>query len=64
MNVAARLERVDEGRIARQMREQPQLDLRVIGGHEQPTRARDEPAANVAAQLAPNRNVLQVRIAR
>ena len=36
MDVAAGPERLHERRIARQMREQPQLDLRVVRGEKQP----------------------------
>ena len=48
----------------REVREQPQLDLRVVGGEQRPALARNEAAPNVAAELAPDRDVLQVRVAR
>ena len=51
MNVAARVERVHEGRIAREMREQPQLDLRVVRSDQRPPGPRDEPSPNVAPEL-------------
>ena len=58
------LERLHERRIPREVREQTQLDLRVVGGEERPALSRNESAPNVAAELAANRNVLEIRIAR
>ena len=62
MDVAACLERFDEGRITRQVREKPELDLRIIGSQQQPARTRNESPPYVPAQLTTNRNVLQIRI--
>src|SRR3954464_15858481 len=46
------------------MREETQLDLRVVGGEERPILSRNESAPNVAAKLAANRDVLEIRVAR
>src|SRR5215469_14748114 len=42
--------------------EDPQLDLRIIRGDELVTRRRNEGAANLAAVLGADRNVLQIRL--
>ena len=64
VNVTAGSERLHECFIVRQVREQPQLDLRVVGRDEPPPGARDEAAPDVPPELSPDRDVLQVRIAR
>ena len=52
------------GSIVGDLGEQPQLDLRVIGGHQLVAGIGDEGAADFAAVLGADRNVLQVRIGR
>src|SRR6476620_10227223 len=64
MNVSAGLECLDEGRIMREMREEPQLDLGIVGRHEVPAATWDESSANVASKLSSDRNVLEIGIAR
>src|SRR4051794_28225142 len=64
MDVTARLKRLHECRIVREMGQQAQLDLRIVRPHEQPSPTRDETTADVAAKLTSDRNVLQVWIAR
>ena len=54
----------DEQRIMRKVRQQPQLDLRIISRQEYVARLRNERRANSASQLGANRNILQVRICR
>ena len=67
----ARGERVDvdvfrvgahQQRIAAEMREQPQLNLRVVGGKQLGARGGDESGANFAAELGADGNVLEIRI--
>ena len=64
VDVAARAERIDERGIMREMGEQPQLDLRVVRGQHVPAFTRNESPADVLAELATDRDVLEVRIAR
>src|SRR3954464_1612938 len=64
MDVAAGLECSDERGIAGKMREQAQLDLRIVRRDEYVTGGRNKPASNVAPQLTANRDVLKVGIAR
>ena len=45
------------------MRQQPQLDLRVVGLEQQVSRLGDKCGANLASQLGADGNVLQVGIA-
>ena len=52
------LQRLDVGDLG----EQPQLDLRIVGGDELVARRRDEGAADLAAFLGADRDVLQVRL--
>ena len=51
-------------RVATEMREQAQLDLRVVGGEQLRARCGDECSANLAAKLGADGNVLQIRIDR
>ena len=46
------------------MRQQAQLDLRIIGGQQHVSRLRNERGANSASEFGANRNILQVRIRR
>ncbi len=51
--------------IAREMGEDSQLDLRIVGGEQRPTgRPCDERLANLPTVLGAHRDVLQVRVAR
>jgi hypothetical protein len=54
------LQRLDAGDLG----EQPQFDLRIIGGDELVAVDGDEGAADLAALLGTDRNVLQVRLGR
>ena len=54
-----------QGRIVGIMGQNPQLDLRVVGRQERPARAaRDERLADLAPVLGPDRDVLEVGVAR
>ena len=57
-------ERLEQRLVAREMREQAQLDLGVVGGHEDAPRGRDEGAADREARLRADRDVLEVRRVR
>ena len=63
MDVVAARERVDQRLVAGQVREHAQLDLRVVGGDQHVPGLGDEGAADLAADLGADRDVLQVRIA-
>ena len=56
-------ERVDQRRVLGQVREHAELDLRVVGRDQHVARLGDERAADLAAELGADRDVLQVRIA-
>src|SRR4029078_8870894 len=64
MNVSACIECFDKCRILRQMREQPQLDLRVVSSKQLPSGSRNKSATDSASELSPDRNVLKIRLAR
>ena len=64
MNVIAAAISLDEQRVAREMREKTQFDLRVISGEEDMPRFGDEGGANLAAQFRADRDILQIRICR
>src|SRR5262245_9120094 len=64
VDVATRLERGDECRIAGKVRQQAKLDLRIVGDEELPSRLGHESAADVATEFAAYRNVLEVRVTR
>src|SRR3989449_9229168 len=57
-------ERLDDRRIAREMGEDAELDLGVVGGDEPPALRRDERGADPPAQLGPDRDVHEVRVLR
>ncbi len=57
-------ERVDQHRVLRHMREQAQLDLRVVRDDQLPAVARNERRPDFAPQLRLDGNVLQVGIGR
>jgi hypothetical protein len=53
-----------QDRVARQVGQDPHLDLRVVGGDQQLARPGHEAAADGASQLGPDRDVLQVGVLR
>ncbi|CRI63432.1 hypothetical protein THIOKS11320081 [Thiocapsa sp. KS1] len=61
------IEPAREGReqtlVAREMRHDPQLDLRVVGGEQEVSRLGDEGAADPATLVGADRDVLQIRVA-
>ena len=58
------LEDVDQRRVARDVREHPQLDLAVVGDQKQIAVAGAEGAPHLAPDLGTDRDVLQVRVVR
>ena len=64
VNVVAAAEGFDQQRVPGEVRQQAQLDLRVIGSHQHMARFSDESCANLAAQFGADGNVLQVGIGR
>src|SRR5207237_1305748 len=62
MDVAATLKCRYKGRVIGKMRQQAELDLRVIGGEQQVARRRDERAPNLATATRADGDVLQVRV--
>ena len=64
MDVGAIAERAHERGVARKMRHDPQLDLRIVGGHDTMPRRRDERLADPTPLGRAHRDVLQIRIAR
>ena len=64
VNVFAAAKSFDEHGIFGKMREDAQLDLRIIGGKQLKSRRGDERGANFAAELGAHGNVLQIRIGR
>ena len=63
VHVLAAAKRFDQDRVAAQVGQQPQLDLRVVGRHQQVARRRHKGGPDAAALFAPNRDVLQIRVA-
>ncbi len=61
MNVIAVAERLHQQRIFREMRQQPQLNLRIVRRKQRVSRLSNECGADLAAQLRADGNVLQVR---
>ncbi|MNV65131.1 hypothetical protein D3C71_1578080 [compost metagenome] len=62
MNVHVIQERILQSGIIRDMRQHPQLNLRIVGRQNRPARlGRDEDLADFAAFLQPDRDILQVR---
>jgi len=51
VDVFSRSEGREQALLARDMGEDAELDLRVVGGHEAPARLRDEGRADAAAEL-------------
>jgi hypothetical protein len=64
VNVFASLKRFQHHGILRDMGQQTQFKLRIVGGDDLVSLFRNECAANSPAHLTANRNVLKVRIAR
>ena len=64
VDVLAASERLDQRRLLGQMREDPQLDLRIVRRNELPPRFRDERLANPAPELGADRDVHEIRILR
>src|SRR5579864_1859545 len=62
MNVIAAAECLNQQRVLRKMRQQPKLDLRIVGGEQQMPRRGSKGSANLAPKLGAYRNILQVRI--
>ena len=62
MHVLLLAESADEAGVAREMRHDPELDLRVVGGYQAVIGRRDERLANAASFGFADRDVLQVRI--
>src|SRR5207249_190655 len=63
-NVGAGAERVEQRGVLGDVRENAKLDLRVVGGDQDPVgRPRDECAADPAAQRRADRDVLEIRSA-
>ena len=61
VHVGAPVERVDQARVLGQVREHPQLDLRVVGGQDPPAVVGDERPPHLATVGGAHRHVLQVR---
>ena len=55
---------VEQERVLREVGHQAQLDLRVVGGHEQVAGRGDEGGANLAAERGADGDVLQVGVGR
>jgi hypothetical protein len=62
VNVLSGAERLDQHGVLREVRQDAQLDLRIIGGKERVAWAGHEGGANLAAELRAYRNILQVRV--
>ena len=60
MHVLSAVERVDKARVAADMRQKPQFDLRIVRADEDVAFARDERLADLASLGRAHRNVLQV----
>ena len=63
VDVVAAAERLDERFVLGQVGEHPQFDLRIVGRDQHVARLGDERAADLAAELGLDRNVLKIRIA-
>jgi hypothetical protein len=57
-------ERLGQVRVLRQVRQQAQLDLAVVRGDQHAALRRDERAADLAPDVGPDRDVLQVGVGR
>ncbi len=64
VDVLARFERGDERGVLRQMRQDPQLDLRIVSGDQLMMLWSDKRLADLATDLRADRDVLEVRVRR
>ena len=64
VDVVAAAEGVDQQRVVGEMRQQAELDLRIVGGEQHAAGLGDEGGANFAAEFGADGNVLQVRVLR
>ena len=64
MHILATTEDLLQRLLARDVRQQPQFDLGVVGGHEQVSGLGDEAGADLASQRRADRDVLEVGIVR
>ena len=64
VNVVTAPECLDQQFVLREVRQQTQLDLRVVGSQQDVSGFRDEGGANLAAEFGANWNVLEIRIRR
>ena len=64
VNIFAAAKCVHQNRIVRHVRQQAQLDLRIVRHHQLPAFARHKGGANLTAQRGADRNILQIRIRR
>src|SRR5215213_2819015 len=64
MHILAVAERAPQVFVAREVRHDPQLDLRIVGGDDARTRRSNEAFADVPARRRANRDVLQVGLVR
>jgi PAS domain S-box-containing protein len=64
VHVATMLERIDQVLISRHVREDAQLDLRIVRAQEKEAGCRHEPFADLRTRLRPDGNVLKVRVVR
>ena len=62
VDVLAGAKRFDRARVFGEMREDAQLDLRVVGGEQRPARIGDECGANFPAKFRAHGNVLQIGV--
>ena len=62
VNVLAGAKCFDQHGVLGEMREDAQLDLRIVGGEQRPAGIGDERGANLAAELGAHGNILQVGI--
>ena len=64
MDVVAAAEGLDQQRVAREVRQQAQFDLRIVGGEQDVAGFGDEGGANSRAEFGADGNVLQIGIGR
>ena len=64
VDVLAFGEGVEQDRVARHVRQQAQLDLRIVGDDELPAFARDKRGADLPSELGADGDILQIRIGR
>ncbi len=64
VDVVSAGEGIDQSRVPAEVRKHPELDLGVIGGEHRPALLWHEGVAHPPAHLGPDRDVLEVRVAR